>query len=403
VSKSIGLLTAVLAAAVLAAAVPAGAQDPVPLRFAPADPVVAPGMAGGRLAVLIDDDRTVRTIDITVTYDTTYVRSLGGAAGALFTDSGHQLFRGYEEPEPGVWHGYCIVLGSGLSVSGPGELYTWDFEGKTPGVSPVTAVVVDVSDVDGTWYPTVDLEPTTITVANPGLRFTPADQTVLPGSTGRLSIAIDLPLTVRTIDVTVEYDPAIVASLGGSNGLLFTDSGYELFSGYEEPAPGVWHGYCIVMGSGLSVQGYGELFRWEFEGLTEGVSPITAVSVDLSDVSGTWYPEVVLDPTTITVGSPPSHVPGAGALLDAGLAPNPFNPGTVVAGELAAEATLRLTVLDARGREVAVVHDGPRPAGPFSFAWHGRDRQGRPAPGGIYLFRLEADGVVQQLKGVLLK
>ena len=59
----------------------------------------------------------------------------------------------------------------------------------------------------------------------------------------------------------------------------------------------------------------------EFEGLTEGVSPITAVSVDLSDVSGTWYPDVVLDPTTITVGSPPSHVPGAEVLLDAGLAP----------------------------------------------------------------------------------
>ena len=397
------IFAAALTAVLLAAAGTVVAQDAVPLRFSPADAVVAPGMAPGRLSVLIDDDRTIRTIDITVTYDTTYVRSLGGAEGALFTDSGYQLFKGYEEPEPGVWHGYCIVMGSGLSVSGPGELYTWDFEGVAEGVSPITAVVVDVSDVDGIWYPSVDLAPTTIVVANPGLRFTPADQTVLPGSTGRLSVALDTPLTVRTIDITVTYDPTIVRSLGGTNGLLFLDSGHQLFSGFEEPEPGVWHGYCIVLGSGLSVQGYGELYRWEFEGLVEGVSPITGVTVDLSDVTGDWYPDVSIDPTTITVGSPPSSVPPATGVLDLNLAPNPFNPRTIVAGELAVAAPVRLTVHDARGRLVAVLHDGPRQAGAFTFAWDGRDRRGRAAPGGLYLFRLQTDTAVQQLKGVLLK
>ncbi len=235
------------------------------------------------------------------------------------------------------------------------------------------------------------------------LRFAPADSVLPPGSQGRLSVLIDDTMTIRTIDVNVAYDTTIVASLAGGAGTLFTSSGYQLFRGFEEPAPGQWHGYCIVLGAGLSVHGPGELFWWDFEGVAEGAAAITTVDVHLSDVDGIWYPAAVLPPTTITFGDPLSPVPTAPILEGLRLAPNPFNPRTAVGADLRLDGPVRLTVCDLRGRLVAVIFAGEAPAGPFARDWDGRDLLGRAAPGGTYVFRLESAAGVQAAKGLLLK
>ncbi len=243
----------------------------------------------------------------------------------------------------------------------------------------------------------------TTAAAGVPLRFSPADTTVPPAVSGRLSVLIENSVTIRTIDITVSYDTTFVRSLGGGAGRLYTQSGYQLFRGFEEPEPGVWHGYCIVMGSGLSVAGPGELYWWDFEGVADGTTAITAISVYLSDVAGDWYPAVDLSPTTLTIGDPLSDVPPAPSLQGLRLAPNPFNPRTAVAGELEAAAPARLTVHDPRGRLVAVLHDGPLAAGSFALSWDGRDVAGRAAPGGVYLFRLETATGTAGTKGLLLK
>lgn len=235
------------------------------------------------------------------------------------------------------------------------------------------------------------------------LHFSPADTTLPAATTGRLAVMIEDTVTIRTIDVTVSYDTTVVRSLGGGAGLLYTASGYQLFRGFEEPEPGVWHGYCIVMGSGLSVAGPGELYWWDFEGVADGQTAITAVSVYLSDVEGLWYPEITLSPTTITIGAGQSTVPAAPGPQGLRLVPNPFNPRTTVGGELPAAAPVRLTVHDARGRLVAVLHDGLLDAGSFALAWDGRDLAGRAAPGGVYLFRLDDGRAVHGAKGLLVK
>lgn len=235
------------------------------------------------------------------------------------------------------------------------------------------------------------------------LHFSPADTTLPAALTGRLSVMIDDTVTIRTIDITVAYDTTVVRSLGGGAGLLFTASGHQLFRGFEEPEPGVWHGYCIVMGSGLFVAGPGELYWWDFEGVADGTTPIDVISVYLSDVAGDWYPEVGLLPTTVTIGSGPSGVPAVPGDQGLRLSPNPFNPRTTVGGELPQAAPVRLTVHDTRGRLVAVLHDGLLDAGPFALAWDGRDRAGHAAPGGVYLFRLDDGTRARGAKGLLLK
>jgi len=154
-----GLMLALL---VLASAATAQVQ----LSFSPTDTTVSPEDQG-RLSILIADSLEIRTIDVTVTYDTTVVRSLGGAAGRLYTDSGIVTFQGFEENAPGTWYGYAVILGVGLFVKEPGELFTWDFEGLNPGTTPITTVTVYLATTDGGWFSDVTLPGTTITVQDP--------------------------------------------------------------------------------------------------------------------------------------------------------------------------------------------------------------------------------------------
>lgn len=69
--------------------------------------------------------------------------------------------------------------------------------------------------------------------------------------------------------------------------------------------------------------------------------------------------------------------------IDLRAAPNPFNPATVLRFSLAAGGPARLEVFDLAGRRVAVLHDGPLPAGRHEFAW-----QPRELGSGVYLARV---------------
>jgi len=235
------------------------------------------------------------------------------------------------------------------------------------------------------------------------LRFDPPDTTIEVGGTFRMSIMVDDPLEFRTIDVHVQYDTTVVRSLGGGKGALYTESGINTFSGFEEDSLGLWHGYAILMAADRFVQGPGELFYWDLEGPAVGVSPIISTEVYVSRTDGSWYSEVNLPETTVRVASlgPAPETPS----LEGGLRlwPNPFNPRVHVGFELAEEDWVRLEVHDARGRLLGILHDGPVPAGPFTAAWDGRDRQGHAAPGGVYLFRLVTQRRTAFTRGVLLR
>lgn len=83
--------------------------------------------------------------------------------------------------------------------------------------------------------------------------------------------------------------------------------------------------------------------------------------------------------------------------------PNPFNPATTLAFELPAAGQARLALLDPRGREVAVLHDGPLPAGAHQQVWRGVDGAGRPVASGVYYAVLQAQGVRQVRKLALVR
>jgi len=87
----------------------------------------------------------------------------------------------------------------------------------------------------------------------------------------------------------------------------------------------------------------------------------------------------------------------------AGNAPNPFNPQTVIAYDLARSGPVRLDIFDLRGRLVRRLVDESVAAGRHQVRWDGRDGGGREMASGVYLCRLHAEGLGLMHKMTLVR
>ncbi|MBK7865741.1 MAG: T9SS type A sorting domain-containing protein [Ignavibacteriales bacterium] len=78
--------------------------------------------------------------------------------------------------------------------------------------------------------------------------------------------------------------------------------------------------------------------------------------------------------------------------------PNPFNPSTVIEYELAKGSDVKLEVFDILGRKCFTLVEQYQPVGKHRVSFDGLE-----LAGGVYFYRLTADGFVQSRKMVLLK
>ena len=83
--------------------------------------------------------------------------------------------------------------------------------------------------------------------------------------------------------------------------------------------------------------------------------------------------------------------------------PNPFNPRTTVSFSLDRASTLKLSVLDLAGRQVAVLAAGEYAAGEHAVSWDGKNAVGSAMPSGTYLVRLETAAVTVTHKANLVR
>lgn len=86
-----------------------------------------------------------------------------------------------------------------------------------------------------------------------------------------------------------------------------------------------------------------------------------------------------------------------------GNAPNPFNPQTVIAFDLAVDGRVRLDVFDLRGRHIRNLQSGDLAAGSHRFTWGGRDDSGRGMSSGVYFCRLDTGGRLLMHKMMLVR
>jgi hypothetical protein len=84
--------------------------------------------------------------------------------------------------------------------------------------------------------------------------------------------------------------------------------------------------------------------------------------------------------------------------------PNPFNPQTTIRYDLPPGATrVRLWILDVAGHVVRTLVDEPQAGGSRSVVWNGTDDRGGGVSSGVYFYVLDAGGIRQTRKLVLLK
>ena len=78
--------------------------------------------------------------------------------------------------------------------------------------------------------------------------------------------------------------------------------------------------------------------------------------------------------------------------------PNPFNPSTSIPYSVAKGATVKLSVYNVRGQEVATLVNGFRQPGQYLVTWNAID-----VPSGVYFYRFEAGSTVETKKMMLIK
>jgi hypothetical protein len=131
-----------------------------------------------------------------------------------------------------------------------------------------------------------------------------------------------------------------------------------------------------------------------------GSTPYTAFMIEAragdSPSSARWFsdPDSGYSVDDQTPEIPPSlTVDGEGRVLSFDAPnPNPARSISVLRFTLTRVGRVRLTVSDAAGRRVRLVHDGVLPAGPHRVSYELQDAAGRALASGLYVIRLEAEG-----------
>ncbi|MCK4296153.1 MAG: T9SS type A sorting domain-containing protein, partial [Candidatus Marinimicrobia bacterium] len=70
--------------------------------------------------------------------------------------------------------------------------------------------------------------------------------------------------------------------------------------------------------------------------------------------------------------------------------PNPFNPQTTITYGIPNKSRVNLTIYDLLGREIKTIVDQEQETGYYNSIWYGKDKNGKPVPSGMYLFRIIA-------------
>lgn len=88
--------------------------------------------------------------------------------------------------------------------------------------------------------------------------------------------------------------------------------------------------------------------------------------------------------------------------LQLGNTPNPFNPFTTISFTLANGSDYRLSVYDSAGKLVHVAGGAGQP-GLNQVVWYGTDRSGQRVSSGVYFYAVEAEGLRETSRMVLVK
>jgi len=83
--------------------------------------------------------------------------------------------------------------------------------------------------------------------------------------------------------------------------------------------------------------------------------------------------------------------------------PNPFNPATEFSFDIPRRTWVNISIYNMLGQLIQTVTSKEFYAGTYYERWNGRTKDGNPAPGGLYLYRLKTDFGMRSRKMILLR
>jgi hypothetical protein len=83
--------------------------------------------------------------------------------------------------------------------------------------------------------------------------------------------------------------------------------------------------------------------------------------------------------------------------------PNPFNPSTTVRYALKDAGKVSISIYNLKGQLVKTLVNENKKAGNHNVVWNGNDDSGKPVSSGVYMYRMQATGVNQTRKMMLMK
>jgi len=101
------------------------------------------------------------------------------------------------------------------------------------------------------------------------------------------------------------------------------------------------------------------------------------------------------------IGEETIHVPTATALK--ANYPNPFNPSTTIAFDMAASGNTTIDIFNVRGQKVKTVANGFFNAGTHRVLWNGDDHNGNSVGSGVYFYRMTTESYTKTQKMLLMK
>jgi len=122
---------------------------------------------------------------------------------------------------------------------------------------------------------------------------------------------------------------------------------------------------------------------------THGEVEVTNVDLELGDIDIT------------TLSDEDIVVPTVTALR--GNYPNPFNPTTTIAFDIARSGHVVIEIYNIKGQKVRVLADGVYDVGRHNIVWNGDDAAGRSVGSGVYFYRMSTQGYQSIRKMLLLK
>jgi hypothetical protein len=83
--------------------------------------------------------------------------------------------------------------------------------------------------------------------------------------------------------------------------------------------------------------------------------------------------------------------------------PNPFNPSTTVAFDLAEPSIVSIDIFNLKGQKVKTLANKHFSAGTHTLVWNGADNEGVPVGSGIYFYRMTTENYSSIKRMMLLK